>query len=493
MSGVKSRSRFDEVEGSSVVSRRNLFDSIVLSAILILSLLIVIIIFAGDRSTFRVSKFDAADKQIGIQDRSISLSFNRPVDSLNINNNFKIIPEIPGKINWKNNKLVYSFTEIPTYATNYRITLAGLKEAGSNKLLASFQGQFKTRDRLLVYVGIQAKERGRLILFNQTKNQKNILTPPDLLVTNFEIYPNSDKILFAGLDNSDRGQEVGKQQLYTVTTGVDWQASDNIHPAGRIELILDSQNYQNQKFDLSADGKIIIVQRSNLANPGDSGLWIVPAEGKPRPLGISGTQFLIAPNGKTLAVAQGKGILMLALTPDAASSQQFIPSYGKVLSFSEDSSQKLVVKYNRDYSQSLSLITEANNIQNIFKSSSPIADCQFNPNNQNLIYCLKTENRQIEGVAYEEPVLVAIDLKTLKSKSVAVVPDYQDVKMSISPDGKVILFDRTITTPPRTNSELLTDSGGAIASASLWLLPLDDIYKTPPQQIAIGFRPKWLP
>lgn len=477
----------------SAIKSLSRFDSIILSAILMIALLTLIIILIGDRSTFKVSDFYAIDRAINRQEQVLSFVFNRPVEKNNSDKNLEITPELPGKISWNKNKLIYTTKTIPNYATNYQIELSGIKEAGNNKILENFKTQFKTRDRYLAYVGIQPKERGRLILLNQTNKQKNILTPPDLLVTNFKLYPNSDRILFSALDNNDRDREFGKQQLYKVTTGINWQASEKTQPAGRIELILDSKKDRNQQFDLSADGKTIIVHRSNLTNPSDSSLWIVPSQGKPRPLGMSATQFSIAPDGKTVAIAQGKGIFMLALTPDAASSQQFLPGYGKVLSFSKDGSQKLVVKYNRDYSQSLALITEENKIQNIFTTASPIADCQFNPNQQDTIYCLKTETKQKEGVSYEEPVLAAIDLKTLKSQSIAVIPNYQDVKMSVSPDGTLIIFDQTITTPPRTSNELLTESGGAIANASLWSLSLDDTNKTPPQQIEVGFYPKWIP
>jgi dipeptidyl aminopeptidase/acylaminoacyl peptidase len=470
------------------------FDSIILSTVAILSLLIIAIIIVGDRSIFKINDFSGIDQQIGADTQAISFTFNRHVLPSNLDNNIKLEPYLPGKTYLAGNKLFYTFTKIPRYDTNYKIQLAGIKATDTQKIIEPFTSQIKTRDRLLAYIGIKAKERGRLILYNLTKNQKNILTPPDLLIVNFETYPQSDKILFSALDNNGQAQEFGRQQLYTVTTGINWQANQKTQPAGRIQLILDSKNYQNQKFDLSNDGKIIVVQRTNNKNPGDSSLWIIPDGDKPRLIGISGNQFLISPDSKTTAVAQGKGIFMLALAPEASSSQQFIPGYGKLIAFSRDGSQKLVVRYNRDYSQSLSLITEANNTQDLFRSNSPIADCQFNPNNEDLIYCLKTEVKQTEGSeqTYEQPVLYSINLTTLESKIKAIVPNYQDVKMSVSPDGKVILFDQTSTTPPRTNNELLTDSGGAIADGSVWSLSLEDSNKTPPQPIANGFHPQWI-
>jgi len=71
-------------------------------------------------------------------------------------------------------------------------------------------------------------------------------------------------------------------KLYTVATGVN---NNHSEPTQQVEdtplsnsepkLILDNKKYQNNKFDLSQDGKTIVVQRLNRKNPQDFGLWII--------------------------------------------------------------------------------------------------------------------------------------------------------------------------------------------------------------------------
>ncbi|MDO6658831.1 hypothetical protein Q4550_23530, partial [Anaerobacillus sp. 1_MG-2023] len=89
--------------------------------------------------------------------------------------------------------------------------------------------------------------------------------------------------------------------LYTVTTGIADDLDKDNPPLGRIELVLDSKDYQNLKFDLSADGKTIVVQRVNQKNPGDFGLWILRNNDDDRPPKAQllksqlGGDFLITP------------------------------------------------------------------------------------------------------------------------------------------------------------------------------------------------------
>jgi hypothetical protein len=139
-----------------------------------------------------------------------------------------------------------------------------------------FVSLFSTHDRALVYVGVSGEERGRLILYDITdpkQPKKTILTAKDLLVRQFQIYPGGDKILFSAQDPS---QPDGTLQLFTVTTGIRlYLASPEVRP-GKLERVLDNQDYANLAFKLSANGQTLIVLRSNRQNPADSGLWMVP-------------------------------------------------------------------------------------------------------------------------------------------------------------------------------------------------------------------------
>jgi len=103
-------------------------------------------------------------------------------------------------------------------------------------------------------------------------------------------YPLGDRILVAATPRAAQAQGVLEQKLYRVATGIqvesppaqlDAQVDGKpitafpIAAAGTTELVLDSTAYQNLKFDLSADGKVIVVQRVSRTDPADFGPWIL--------------------------------------------------------------------------------------------------------------------------------------------------------------------------------------------------------------------------
>ncbi|NES84386.1 MAG: hypothetical protein F6K10_24895, partial [Moorea sp. SIO2B7] len=271
------------------------FDLVSLASIFMLTLVISIVLVSGDRTTLRVVDFSWGEKQIGVQDRSFTLTFNRPMDRDSVEQNLQLKPFLPGKISWSGLNLSYTLTEIPIYGEVYKIKLEGARELKSQKNPhqpltnkgkngnLNFSSQFSTRDRAFAYIGIEGKEKGRLILYNITKKQKTILTPADLSVVNFEIYPDGDTILFSAFERGSKGQGFAQQQLYNVTTGINFEDLDNPQAVGRIKLLLDAKEYQNIQFSLSADGKTILIQRANRLNPIESGLWIIAQESEARP------------------------------------------------------------------------------------------------------------------------------------------------------------------------------------------------------------------
>lgn len=201
------------------------FDSIVLASILVLFALIFLVLWQGDRVDLRVNEFSWKNKIIGVQDRWFSIKFNRPVNRESIEKNLTIAPSIAGKIHWIGEKLVYTLAELPIYGNNYQIILKDAKSLDGDREIEPYFEVFKSRDRALVYMGLADKERGQLILVNVTQKTKAALTPRDLVVTNFKIYPNSNKILFSAFERGRGNQRLETQQLYTVTTGLNFQGA----------------------------------------------------------------------------------------------------------------------------------------------------------------------------------------------------------------------------------------------------------------------------
>ncbi|MDJ0730332.1 MAG: Ig-like domain-containing protein [Crocosphaera sp.] len=483
--------------------KSNQFDWIVMGCILFLMVAILTLLGMGDQVPFQVKYFSWEGKKVGVKDKTFTLSFNRSVNRNSVEKNLIIEPPLPGRIAWQGRTLIYTLNDPPIYGTNYQIKLENVQLSYTDENLKSFVSLFSTRDRVFAYIGIQGEEKGRLILYNITnlnQPQKTILTPRDLSVTDFKIYPNSEKIIFSAFEPKMRGNGLAKQELYTVTTGFNIDPSKTpSQRAGKLKRILDAKAYQNLNFDLSKNGKVIVVQRVNHSNKNDRSLWIITENNQLISLGIPGSEFVISPDGKRLAVSQQVGIRIVALGSDGGNSS-ILQNYEKPLGFSANGKKLLLIKDNIDYTRSLVVINQNGKNQELFRTPYPILDCEFEPRDEQALYCLKTDIIQGENGQYrEEPFLSVVNLNTGTDLPLLALPNSEDVILSMSPDGVALLFDQVVTTVPQSSSDLLTTQKQAISDGQVWLLPLPDLKEQnkslniQPQELIFGFKPQWLP
>lgn len=489
-------------------------DKIAIALIVILGTIMGLLIWGGHAcgndclfyTGARVSKFSWQNKFIGREDRAFLMTFNRPMDRVSVEENLQIEPPLPGKISWSGLTLAYTLATPAPYGENYQVSLNGATDrftniSEDNKLMQPFVGEFRSRDRAFAYIGSQGEEKGRLVLFNWTQQQKTILTPENLTVFDFEPYPQGDRLLFSAADSNSGIDSIRNLQLYTVTTGLNSRTTEDFHP--QLQLVLDNQKYQNNKFDLSQDGKTIVVQRVNRQQPSDFGLWAIVENKPPQLISNSpGGDFLIAPDSQTIAVAQGEGIALLPLQPNG-DPLDFLPKFGQVLSFAPDGSGAAMINYNTDnanlkYTRSLFYVNNQGKQTELLNIEGSILDCQFNSNATKL-YCWLTEVQKVKQYQ-EKPYLATIDLKTGKTTPILALPEYQDSQISIAPDGLGILFDRVITGKVAAKANTpTTSSGEAIVNSNIWMLipSANSSSNSSPYQLEAlpftGFRPQWLP
>jgi hypothetical protein len=475
------------------------FDRLVLATILALIAAISSILIQGNQVPTRGENFSWQGRKIGVRDNYFTLSFNRPIDRSDVETSLVINPPLRGKISWSGDRLTYTLTELPIYGKKYQVKLPIAQGE-------DFIGEFYSHDRAFAYIGVNQEERGRLIVCNiiqgpnnLTELKKTILTPGDLVVTDFQIYPRGDRILFSAFDRSDLGRDTPKQQLYTITTGLNHDENSQNLPSGRIERFLDAKTYQNLRFNLSDNGKTLIVQRINHGNPGDASLWVISDDGQSRPLGIQGDNFLLSPDGKKAVVSQTGGVAVIPLDVQGGK-PEFLPTYEKILAFSRDGRQKLMVKSEPDNQRSLFLLNNQGESRLLLRTANPIISCEFEPRQEKTLYCLKSDLVMgSDGKVKEEPFLGIIELETGKMIPLLALPNYRDVQMSMSPDGVALLFDQLATIPFGVGNDLVTGEGSSIADGRLWLLPVPDqfsansIPKILPQELNAGFKPRWLP
>jgi hypothetical protein len=488
---------------------------------LLLSLAIGFLVWKGDRTAPRIRDFSWQNRQVGTEDAAFMLTFSRPMDHESVEKNLKIQPELPGKVSWAGRRMAYTLDTPAPYGENFKLELQGARDRFSalgdvRTQMALFTGQFKTRDRAFAYLGVEGEEKGRLVFQNLTQQKQQILTPANLTVIDFKPYPEGDRILFSASDRASEKVALN-QQIYTVTTGIPLkpgadEPGENIQVTpspteslpGAVTLVLDNKAYQNLKFDLSPNGKIIIVQRLNQKNPGDSGLWMIKDGAPAQPIKTAPCgDFLIAPDSTSLAMSQGQGMAILPLEADGQR-LDFLPKFGIALSFARDGSAAAMVKFNRDPAnptRSLFLVTNQGVEKELLKTDGNILSAEFDPTKKTL-YCLVT--KRLPGKDYvEEPYLVSINLATAKRVDLLRLPIQQDIQMSLAPDGLGILFDQVTAVDQKkedkSGSVIRNSEGKAISSSRLWFFPIltnADNMTLPgePQELGLpGLRPRWLP
>lgn len=483
-------------------------DRISIFSICVLSLLLLTLILGEKvcgnecwlRSQAKVQDFSWQEKMISADDRAFIIRFSRPMDQKSVENNVKFDPELPGKFSWSGKRMAYTLDQPAPYGTEYQLTINGAKDRLGGEM-KSFEDTFQTRDRAFVYLGVQGQEKGRLILYNLTKQEKTILTPPHLVVNEFTSYPQRDRILFSAIPEEDWQQGKAEQKLYTVTTGI----NKNSTAAGKIELILDNETYQILEFELSPDGEKIVVRRAKKDNLQEMSLWVIAEKNEPKPIENSqGGEFMIPPDSESVALTQGQGVALIPLT-EQSNPANFLPQYGQVLTFSPDGRAAVMVNFNtqdleKQYLRSLDLVTNRGVEKNLLNTEGSILSCEFSPTATDL-YCLLTE--VVERDPYrEQPYLVSIDLETAVVVPLLTLPEDQDIAMSLSPDGLALLFDQvmTVNSAAGVNPILRSDSGEAIIDSRLWLLvPTPTLTNNPSQQPELeelpisGLTPLWLP
>ncbi|MGB3691603.1 MAG: hypothetical protein WA999_02665 [Spirulinaceae cyanobacterium] len=488
-------------------------DRLSIILISILSLTIAILLLVVSPVGPKVRDFSWQEQTIGAEDRAFILTFNSPMERESVENNLKIAPTLPGKISWSGRRLAYTLENPATYGLDYEISIKGAREKigsgdSQGKLLQPFTGQFESRNRAFAYIGVEGEEKGKLILYNLTGRQQSILTPADLIVTDFQPYPQGDRILFAAEEQKDWAEGLNKQQLYSVATGIQSQEGEDLAPGENLQVVLDSKDYQNLQFAIAQDGETIIVKRLSWRNKSDQDLWVIKGEEEAKPLKQELTgNFVITPDSQAVVIPtgkDGKGIGVVPLEPKTETIE-FLPKFGQVLSFASDGTAAAMVDFNSDdpelrYARSLFLVTNQGVQKKLLDVKGSLIDCAFDANRKNL-YCLLSELKEEEGYQ-EQPYLAKFDLEDTKNPTVtplALLPEQLDVKMSLAPDGLGILIDQVIPTETDSAEALRSDSGQPVATSRLWLLLLPPPGIESPEPPALeelplpGFKPQWMP
>lgn len=496
-----------------------------LTTVIFLTIAIGGVLAWGDQTYPQVRSFNWESQVVRSSQKAMLFTFNRPMNRASVEQNLVIDPPLAGKFSWAGRRMAYTLDQPLPYGTTYQVRLVEAEDQVGRRSIPEdqpFEAGFRSPDRAFVYLGVEGEEESRLVLYNLTQQTKQILTPPNLVVVDFKPYGQGDRILFSASDRSALDQGQFDPQIYRVTTGLAQTFDPDPSPEepGTVELLVDNQTYQNLKFDLSPDGKTIIIQRANKQNPGaEFGLWILREGQALEPLETQpGGEFLITPDSRAIVMAQGQGLGILPLEQDPEP-LDFLPQFGRILSFAPDGTQAALVRFNPNYTRSLFWVNNQGQQKELWVTDGSILSATFDPS-QTILYGLITT--LLPGEEYqEEPLILAIDLKTLTQPTpesqaappdstqaimpLLRIPDQRDVFISLAPDGLGILFDQldlaTTSEEDTDPSKPRSEDNRIIHNSRLWLLPLipdrfqDNNPTLPnPEPLPLrGLRPHWIP
>ncbi|MDX1978255.1 MAG: Ig-like domain-containing protein [Pseudanabaenaceae cyanobacterium bins.68] len=442
--------------------------------------LIGLLLWQGDRTAPQVVAFSWEQKQVTAADLAFKLTFNRPMDQQSVERNLKIVPPLAGRKSWAGRTMAYTLNQPIPYGVNYRLQLENAydrfaDEVDNHRPITPFRSQFSSPEPAFLYIGAAGEQQNRLILVNQAKQQ--VLTPEDLAVIDFRVYPDRQKVLVGAAPYENDLVNLLEQQLYLLDLS---QANP------QLELVLDAKEYQNFKFDLAANGETIVVQRLSRAETGQYSLWALERDRLPRSLeNKPGGDFMITPDSAAVAIAQGEGVAILPLVPQA-DPLDFLPKFGMVLGFSRDGSQAAMVKFNKDYTRSLFFVTNQGVQRELVKISGSVLQGIFAPQ-QPMIYALLTDADLQATVFREQPYLAAVEINSGKVTRLLDLAGQKQIQLSLAPDGRKMLV-----------------SSVPASQAPGQPKPLPQLFElTMPQQLGTtlevaslerqGHHPQWLP
>ena len=76
----------------------------------------------------KVQSFSWADKTLGAQDRAFILTFDRPMNQQEVEQNLVITPALPGKVSWVGRRMAYTLDNPIPYGTDYTVQISEARE-----------------------------------------------------------------------------------------------------------------------------------------------------------------------------------------------------------------------------------------------------------------------------------------------------------------------------------------------------------------------------
>lgn len=456
------------------------FDLAVVIFVVILLAALGLTIVRGDQIGLQLTSY--TPREAGSMRASIQLTFDEPLSQEALEPNFSITPPVKGVLTVKDRSAIFRPTEALVIGETYTVLVrAGVQSAQTDRTLKSdLRWQFKVRTPRLAYMKADPNNPINYNLFLADPNvpdSEQEIVQSQTSVVEFDVSPDGMRVAYSEY------QQTGSNSLFI------WDAA-----TGKTSLLYDCPDAVCGNPVWRPDGGAIAFERSEAnvnTGIGIARVWVLDLNSNTvRPL-FKDSQMIgfdprWSPDGTKLAVysQNAPGIILHDFTTDTDKTIQ--TSYGQIGEFSPDGHwmffPEMVQVQDKVYAAHFILadltsdfLTQRDTVP-VTEVSNDVEAAWLD--NQTMIVARRPPYQANSGGAPAGPQLFKLNIETGEATPLLSDADYSNGNMTVSPDGKMVAFQRFALGKPGARPEL-------------WVLDLTTGKAT--QVANDSISPRWMP
>ena len=386
------------------------------------------------------------------------------MDRASVEKNFSLTPEVEGKFSWIGRKMAYSFTEGLQGGESLEVSLKGVKDAQGVLMKKPYFKNYQTAYQNLYFIGAEGVQKEKLVQFDFKLKNTKILSPKGLIIKDFKIHPNQKLIYLLGIKE---GSDQARDNLYQLDL-----------ETKKLDKILDGEKEFIFSFDLSPDGKILLVRKgqvntfseSSLIDPGS--LWIFkPENGKWTEFWnkeIYGSEFFFSPDSNYIVGRLITGDITILPVKENLDQVVYLENYAGSYNLSPDGSKLVFVDFTDPFSPHDLLLRENDgNTKILGKGIGQIQFPIFDRKGDNVYFLLSLAEQQTGLLQLNPYHLYRYDLKEEKLFQLTKDATYFEGFFHVSSNGEKIAFERYKASA--TGAFYESQLGKETPSAEIWV------------------------
>lgn len=462
------------------------FDKLISTLLIVMALVILLMVFIGDRTSPHVAMTYSDDFSAGA---IWKFDFSRLMDRKSVEENFHIKPEVKGQFTWNGRTMYYQLDEGLNAGQSYVVELSSAAHSLDGK---NFNEKWKkvipTEPLQMAYL-----EAGKLITASIDGKTTNTYDLQDMSVKEMEYAHKANQIYLLAGKNADRPElwvyDLKDQQLKQLT---------------------DDSHYQNVNFHLSDDDKQIALSRIEVSNSGENlsriEIWNAQtADWKFTKFdggNAQGTDYGFSPQGKYLLFRnKDSNFELLGLGKDAE--RLFVGEFAQNFGFHPFQPKIAFAEYDQDdvfsLNNKLVIFSGEGGKKYLDFNGGIVRAAKFTPDGKSLIVLFSAAEDDLtppDGFSQARRFhLYKVNLTTNEITKIVGDDDFSESNPIISRDSRYVLYQRVAALPEYLIDpafELIQKQVGTIVpDKDVWLYDLKtgENKKIPVQADNIIFKP----